>query len=290
MPEFLTTREVADLLRIKERKVYDLAASGNIPHTKAMGKLLFPREAVNAWLAQASVGSKPVQNERPNVFLGSHDPLLDWTLRESQCGIASWFDGSADGLDRFINGEGVACGLHLFDPAHKDWNVAAVNARTELGNAVLVHWASRERGLIIKPGLQDTLTGLNALAGHRFAPRQAQSGSQQLFEHLLGETGVKRDDLELLPAMRSENDAAVTVLEGRADATFGLETLARQYRLPFVPVVREQFALLIDRQAWFEPPLQTFWAFCASEAFQAHAAGLSGYDLTGLGQVRFNSR
>ena len=27
-PAYLTTREVADLLRVKERKVYDLAAAG----------------------------------------------------------------------------------------------------------------------------------------------------------------------------------------------------------------------------------------------------------------------
>ena len=30
-PEFFTVRELADLLRLKERKVYDLAASGAVP-------------------------------------------------------------------------------------------------------------------------------------------------------------------------------------------------------------------------------------------------------------------
>ncbi len=290
MPEFLTTREVADLLRIKERKVYDLAASGSIPHTKAMGKLLFPREAVNVWLARASVGGQTARSNRPNVFLGSHDPLLDWTLRESQCGIACWFDGSEDGLDRFANGEGIASGLHLFDPVATAWNVPTVSARAELGNGVLVHWASRERGLIIRPELDGQLTDIAGLAGRRLAPRQSQSGSHRLLEHLISESGISEDELDLLPACRSESDAAIAVLEGRADVTFGLETLARQYRLPFIPLVREQFDLLIDRHAWFEPPLQTFWAFCRSEAFAAHAAGLSGYDLGGLGSVRFNGR
>ena len=42
-PLFLTTREVADLLRVKERKVYDLAAADEIPHRRITGKLLFPR-------------------------------------------------------------------------------------------------------------------------------------------------------------------------------------------------------------------------------------------------------
>jgi len=31
------------LLRITERKVYDLAATGKVPCSRAMGKLLFPR-------------------------------------------------------------------------------------------------------------------------------------------------------------------------------------------------------------------------------------------------------
>ena len=54
MTEYLTTRELADLLRIKERKVYDLAASGEIPCTRATGKLLFEREAINNWLSRRS--------------------------------------------------------------------------------------------------------------------------------------------------------------------------------------------------------------------------------------------
>ncbi|MEE9589560.1 MAG: helix-turn-helix domain-containing protein, partial [Hyphomicrobiaceae bacterium] len=123
MSEYLTTKELAELLRIKERKVYDLAATGEIPCSRAMGKLLFPRAAVEAWLASASSGldrAGEVQS-RPNVFLGSHDPLLDWALRESGCGLATYFDGSLDGLERFAAGEGIASGLHIYEPAAKQW-------------------------------------------------------------------------------------------------------------------------------------------------------------------------
>ena len=52
--ELLTTREVAGLLRIKERKVYDLVASGEIPHVRVTGKLLFPRALLDAWLGRHS--------------------------------------------------------------------------------------------------------------------------------------------------------------------------------------------------------------------------------------------
>ena len=59
--------------------------------------------------------------------------------------------------------------------------------------------------------------------------------------------------------------------------------------LDFVPVVTERFDMMIDRRAWFEPPLQTFFAFCRSETFAAKAADMKGYDTTGLGRVRFNA-
>ena len=157
--EYLTTRELAELLRIKERKVYDLAASGEVPCTKAMGKLLFPRAAVDAWLLAgqtqvietrrpAARGAKP-RPARPNVIVGSHDPLLEWALRESRSGLAAYFDGSSDGLTRFSDGEGVAAGLHLFDTATRTWNIEAV--RQPLGEQaiVLVEWVKRQRGLIL---------------------------------------------------------------------------------------------------------------------------------------------
>ena len=47
MTEYMTTKELADFLRIKQRKVYDLAATGRIPCSRAMGKLLFPRAVGN---------------------------------------------------------------------------------------------------------------------------------------------------------------------------------------------------------------------------------------------------
>ena len=138
MSEYLTTRELAELLRIKERKVYDLAASGEIPCSRAMGKLLFPRRAVDAWLVGGGSGLTRPTRQAPAVFLGSHDPLLEWALRESRCGLATFFDGSLDGLHRFNDGEGIASGLHLFDPTTKDWNVPIVRRRFADRPVVLV--------------------------------------------------------------------------------------------------------------------------------------------------------
>jgi hypothetical protein len=52
--------------------------------------------------------------------------------------------------------------------------------------------------------------------------------------------------------------------------------------------VRERFDLLVDRAAWFDPPLQRLFNFCRSPAFLARAAELAGYDVRGFGRVQFN--
>ena len=55
MSEYLTTKELAELLRIKERKVYDLVHQGAIPCSRRAGKWLFPRELVDRWMLDAPV-------------------------------------------------------------------------------------------------------------------------------------------------------------------------------------------------------------------------------------------
>lgn len=289
MSDYLTTKELAELLRIKERKVYDLASTGEIPCSRAMGKLLFPRRAVEAWLAESSTGLEGQASiERPNVFLGSHDPLLEWALRESRCGLATFFDSSLDGLDRFGASEGIATSLHVLDEASGDWNVGVVRERFERARVVLAEFAWRERGLVLPRGKGSAITGMAQLKGKRFAPRQPQAGSQQLFEHLLSQSGLGPDDITLSAVSRTESDAALAVQARKADATFGLHALAIQHGLDFVHVVKERFDLLVDRRSWFEPPMQALLEFCHGETFAEKAGEFAGYDVSGFGRVHFN--
>ncbi len=288
--EYLTTKELADLLRIKERKVYDLAASGDIPCTRALGKLLFQRSAIDVWLSRHGSGDAGTPAVFPSVFLGSHDPLLEWALRESGSGIATFFDGSLDGLDRFESAEGIATGLHVFDSGTGEWNVPSIEKRFAGKPVALVEWAARERGLIVAAGNPKKISAVDDLNGHKVVPRQPEAGSQVLLNHLLAEAGLNETSVTFTHAARTETDAALAVLEGQADAAFGLPSLAKQYRLEFVPVMRERFDLLVWRSEWFEGPFQKFFAFFQSRAFSEKANTMDGYDASNLGRVHFNGK
>lgn len=294
-PSFLTTQELADLLRVKERKVYDLASTGGIPHSRATGKLLFPREAVLAWIENSGLpaGSQSFAEDRPNVVLGSHDPLLEWALRESGSGLASFFDGSLDGLDRFAGQEGVASGLHVPEDGagagELGWNTETISARFGFRPVVLLQWAWRERGLIVAPGNPLGLQGAGDLVRARLVQRQAQAGSQKLLERLMTEAGA---DISACPdrsvVARDEREAAIAVLDGRGDAALGLAAAAHQLKLGFVPLVRERYDILVWRRAFFDPPMQRLMDFARTTAFAEMAASLGGYDIGEVGRVRFN--
>ncbi|MEM8791787.1 MAG: helix-turn-helix transcriptional regulator [Pseudomonadota bacterium] len=283
-PHYLTTREVADLLRVKERKVYDLAAAGEIPHRRITGKLLFPRGEVLAWLGEApATASGP----RPHVLTGSHDPLLDWAVRESGSGLATLFNGSQDGLTCFSRGEAALSGLHV--PDSGGWNIGTVSA-AGVTDAVLIGWATRSRGLILSPRLDGQIASIADLKGHRVVLRQPGAGAAALFEQLLADAGMTAEDLQSATAYaRTESDAAAAVASDEADAAPGIEAMARQFQLPFLPLVEERFDLLIDRRAYFTEPVQALLAFMQSPAFEAKATALGGYGLSGAGEVRWLS-
>lgn len=303
MSEYLTTRELAALLRVRERKVYDLVANGSLPVRRVTGKLLFPRREIHDWIAGSadpapSPAAAPIlvpalapapfeAPAPPAVMTGGHDPLLEWALRESRSGIACLMDGALDGLDRAGRGECMAVGLHV--PEGEGWNCAVVEERFGHGPWVLVEWARRVRGLVCRPDLPRPPTCLAEARGLTFQARQKEAASELVLDRLLVAEGMGRADLTCAGAVeRSETDLALAVATGRADVGLGIAAAARLHGLHFVPMVEERFDLMVWRRAYFEPSFQKLVAFCREPAFHARAAELGGYDVSGFGTVHFN--
>jgi putative molybdopterin biosynthesis protein len=295
MSEFLTTKELAALLRVKERKIYELVASGSLPVRRVTGKLLFAREEIDQWVgntgkpaaseAQAPAAEPPLA--LPLVIAGGHDPLLEWALRESRSGIAAFLDGAVDGLDRLARKECVAAGLHMPEP--DGWNVSTVERRFGREPWVLIEWARRQRGLMFRKALQHPPRKLAEVRGLRFQLRQPESGSELVLDWLLEDAKLTREDLSPIDSIeRTESDLALAISSGRADVGLGIEAAARQHQLEFVSLVEERFDLLVWRKAYFDPPFQRLFAFCRAAAFAERAGVLGGYDVRRFGEVRFN--
>ena len=293
MSELMTTKEVATYLRIKERKIYDLVAEGEIPFTKATGKYLFPKHLIDLWLARTA--SFPLINRgnalpAPPVIVGSHDPLLEWAVRSSGCGLAIMPGGSLDGVERFSEGQAVACGMHILDMTDGGYNVSVASQATVGLECVLLEWAWREQGLIT----QFDISGIESLndavnANMRFIVREPQAGSRVLFQHLIHEAGLTIMDVDIVSyEARSETDVGMAISEAKADAGLGIRAVAQQLGLNFIPLKRERYDLLIRRRDFFEGPMAQLINFAQTDAFKARAEQMDGYDISGFGNVHFN--
>ena len=287
----LNVRELAEWLRMKERKVYDLVARNEIPHTRVGAKILFAPPAVERWLALRAIGA-PARVAPPTVA-GSHDPLLDWAVRESRCGLALLTQGSRDGLERLIAGEACAALIHLPHPDLADFNRAAADERLRGRDVALVEWARREQGLLVARGNPKRLRAVEHLArrGVRVGLRQPGSGSRELLERLRERARLKPGTLHATAeTSSSESDLAAAVVTGRVDVGLGARSAARLFNLDFVPLAVERLDLAVLRARWFDPPLQALWHFTRSRRFAAHAASLTGYDLAHAGEVTWNDQ
>lgn len=289
----MTVQEVAEYLRIKERKVYDLLAQKRIPCTRVTGKWLFPRFQIDRWLEQNSEIRQESFTEKllPPVLVGSHDLLLEWALRETRFPFAIQTTGSSEGLARFVNRDATVCGLHILDPDTGEYNIPLIKKQLDKQPVVLIEWSRRQQGILVAQGNPLGIEKISDFTNRKITiiDRQSGSGSSILLETLLQREHIGKENLTLLsrPA-RSEIDVGAAVSTGKADAGVGIEAVAKQFGLGFIPLVYEIFDLMIHHRHYFDEPFQRLLDFTRQSQFQEKAEELGGYDISRLGGVRYN--
>ncbi len=291
--QLFTTAEAASYLRLKERKIYEMVAEGSVPCTKVTGRWLFPKTELDQWLT-ASI-TRPAGMVRPQpalIVAGSHDPLLEWVLRESGSGLATLAVGSEVGFKRFLAGESIAAAIHLHaleDPA-ADANVAALRSRSDVQDLVMIGFCRREQGFLLAPG---NPLGIRSIADvvaqkARISLRPAGAGAQLLLLSLLHGANAALDQLNVVgPLSPTGPDIAQAVRAGRADTGIATRGVANAAGLDFVPIVWEHFDLVMHQRDYFHAPVQAVVRFLRSPDLAARAQELGGYDMSDAGQVRF---
>jgi len=291
MQELLTTDEAAAYLRLSERKLYELVAAGAVPCSKVTGRWLFPKAALDRWVAAGLTMPRLARQESPPIVGGSHDPLLEWALRDSGSGLASLTEGSESGLRRLVRGEIAIAAIHLhrLDGSNAGANIDAVTAAPGLHDAVLIAFARREQGLLVARGNPLKLADMASAAGKsaRMAQRPSGAGAQLLLLSLLAAGGLTPDNLLLVKDIcPTGNDVAQAIRAGRADCGIATRAVAAAAGTDFVPLIWEHFDLVLRQREFFLPAAQKLFGFVRSAAFAERAHELGGYDVSETGQVR----
>ena len=291
--ELLTTAEAAGYLRLKERKLYELVSERQIPCTKVTGKWLFSRADLDRWLLAGM--ARPhgvVPAEPPPIVGGSHDPLLQWALSESNAGLAILPEGSETGYRRFLKGEVIAAAIHFhaLDDPDRDANLDIVAREAALYDAVLIGFAAREQGLLVASGNPLGLAGLRDVPERklRVALRPEGAGAQQLLLGFLKRDGLSVGDLGRTVVAPTGPDIAQAIRSGHADCGIATRAVATAAGVGFLPLCMERFDLLMRQRDYFRAPLQTFLELLTDPRFAARAAELGGLDVSAAGSVRWS--
>jgi len=291
MPDLLTTDEAATYLRLSERKLYELVATAAVPCSKVTGRWLFPKAALDRWVSAGLLTTAPLAQQAPPIVGGSHDPLLEWALRESGSGLATLPEGSESGLRRLARGDVMAAAIHLHRIEGDDdsANADAVANAPGLHDVVLIGFARREQGLMVVPGNPLKLSDIASVAAARarMALRPNGAGAQLLLLALLARADLAFETLNTLkPPCPTGPDVAQAVRIGRADCGIATRAVALTAGLDFIPLTWEHFDLALRQRDYFLPGPQALADFLRTSAFRERAAELKGYDIAATGSVR----
>jgi len=291
MPDLLTTDEAATYLRLSERKLYELVATAAVPCSKVTGRWLFPKAALDRWVSAGLLATAALAQPAPPIVGGSHDPLLEWALRESGSGLATLPEGSESGLRRLARGEVLAAAIHLhrIEGGDDSANADAVASAPGLHDAVVIAFARREQGLLVAPGNPLKLTDIASTATRRarMALRPNGAGAQLLLIALLARAGLAFEALNAVkPPCPTGPDIAQAVRTERADCGIATRAVALAAGLDFVPLTWERFDLALRQRDYFMAGPQALADFLRTAAFRERAAELKGYDIATTGSVR----
>jgi len=235
---------------------------------------------------------KPLSSiENTVVVTGSHDNTLDVLsdlIRRSDAGVSlsSTHVGSMGGITAIRKGACHMAGVHLLDPEDGSYNISYVEKYLKDEKVRLVNLVMRDQGLMVPAGNPRGIKGLEDLKRKDlfFINRQPGSGTRILFDYRLDTLGI---DPAGIKGYENEEythmTVAAAVLSGRADAGLGINAAARALGLDFIPVVTEQYDLVIPERFMETAPVQAVLETIRSEEFKTAVRALGGYgtDKTG---------
>jgi putative molybdopterin biosynthesis protein len=299
---------VEEFLRVKLGMVSDRIVATALPRgagsitsiTEADGIIRIPQhvEGLNDKEPATAELLRPLSAIRNTlVVVGSHDNCLDVLANQLRAGISgltlsSSHVGSMGGLMAVKKGMCHLAGSHLLDPEDGSYNITTIKKylpEMVAGNQLrLVHLVFREQGLMVPKGNPKNIKGIEDLGREDISliNRQIGSGTRILLDYRLQQIGL---DPARINGYRNEEfthmSVAVAVLSQTADTGLGIYAAARALGLDFIPVVTEQYDLVIPQIFFENPNVRALLEVIRSTEFHRQVESLGGYSTRKTGEI-----
>jgi putative molybdopterin biosynthesis protein len=295
---------VEEFLRVKLGQVGEHIVATPLPRgagmitslTEADGIIRIPRQAEGIKDSDAVHAEllKPLPAIRNTiVIVGSHDNTLDVLADQLRAGdaaltLSSSHVGSMGGLMAIKRGVCHLAGAHLLDTQTGEYNRSYIKRYLPDTAVRLVNLVMRDQGLIIPKGNPKGIAGIEDLGRDDivFMNRQGGSGTRILLDYRLGQIGLSPEDINgYVNEEFTHMNVAVAVLSGTADAGLGIFAAAKALNLDFIPVVTEQYDLIIPQDHFETDNIQMLLETINTAVFKRRVEDLGGYSTEKTGTV-----
>lgn len=247
------------------------------PHELVTAELLRPLSSINNTI----------------VVVGSHDNTLDFLADQIRAGhssltLSSSHVGSMGGLMAVKKGVCHLAGSHLLDTTDGSYNISYIKKYLPGIGVKLVNLVLRDQGLIISPGNPKSIKGVEDLGRDdiTFINRQIGSGTRILLDYRLKQLNI---DPGAISGYENEEfthmSVAVAVLSGSVDVSLGIYAAAKALNLDFIPVVTEQYDLVIPDEHFETENIQILIETINTGAFKKRVEALGGYSTEKTGMI-----
>jgi len=227
------------------------------------------------------------------VAVGSHDNTLDvladqLKAEKSNLTLSSSHVGSMGGLIAVKKGVCHIAGSHLLDTGDGSYNIRYLKKYLPDMDVRLVNLVFRDQGFMVPKGNPKHINGIEDLIRKdiRFINRQSGSGTRILLDYRLEQSGI---DAGMIHGYEIEEfthmSVAVAVLSGTVDVGLGIYSAAKALDLDFIPMVTEQYDLVIPQIYIDMPQMQILLDIINSAVFKTRVEALGGYNTKKTGTI-----
>ncbi|MDY0222335.1 MAG: molybdopterin biosynthesis protein [Desulfobacterium sp.] len=296
-----------EFVRVKIGSVDDRLVASQLPRgagsittlTRADGVIRIPAdtEGIQEGVAVEAQLLRPRSAiEKTIVITGSHDNTLDVLADQirrnsNEVSISSTHVGSMGGLMAIKRGTCHMAGSHLLDPEDGSYNLSYIKRYLPDESVWVVNLVMRDQGLIVAKENPKNIKGLEDLKATdlTFINRQPGSGTRVLLDYKLDTLGIPSRDIKGYSSEEyTHMSVAAAVLSGRADAGLGIHAAAKALGLDFIPVVTEEYDLIIPDRFFTTDKVQVLIETIRSDAFKDRVMALGGYDTEKTGEIIFH--
>lgn len=299
----LTPQEVADVLRVSKKTVYELVKRRELPAYRVGNKFRFSPQAVEVYRTDgtslAPSNSAPPRNhdeasERGEFVLAGQDILLDLlaqklgTHPKGQPVLRSYL-GSYNGLHALYQGTVQAATAHLWDGRTNQYNTPFLPYVLPGMRLVVIHLALRTVGYYVQIGNPKGFKSWSDLSRTdvKIVNRERGSGMRVLLDERLRLAGIEARSLWGYDQTSTTHlAAAASVAGGVADFALGSEKAARQVDgVEFIPLQDERYEMVFEHSNLAKPTFQALVEIVQSPAFRAELDSMGGYGTSETGCV-----